>query len=218
MTEAQARKAMEAEMRRQQAAMMEANRQQAQMKYWAQRVQDEINSSRHRVKYAAIVAVDQKGAFAKDGKIPWNYPEDFQWFQAKTAGGICVMGRTTYDDITSHLGDKAAESVLPGRKCFVVTSKPLEKNNAIAIASLGELESHLSWEEIDTKTVWICGGERLYSEGISLCEELYITMVDKDVDGDRHFPIDFTMKHFESHQVYKNEAAPDLRFTIWKRK
>lgn len=212
---------MEEELRKrleqQQREQMEAQRKLMEAQYWAQRSQAEMDN-RPRVQYAAIVAVDLEGAFAKDGKIPWNYPEDFKWFQAKTKGHICVMGRTTYDDITNHLGDKANESVLPGRKCFVVTSRPLEKNNAIAIPNMREIEKHLTEDDIVNKKVWICGGERIYAEGIAMCDELYITVVDKIVDGDRHFPTDYTLKHFESHQVFKNDTAPDLRFTIWKRK
>lgn len=221
MTEAEQRAQMEEMMRRhmaqQQAEQMEAIRLQSQAQYWTQKVQEEINTTKRRVKYAAIVAVDQKGAFAKDGSIPWHYPADFQWFQAKTANSICVMGRATYDYINEKLGDKAVESVLPGRKCFVVTSSQLPRGNATAVGSLAEMEKLLSWEEIDTKTVFICGGERLYTEAIVMCDELYITAVDKLVEGDRFFPIEYAMKHFTTTQVYKNDGAPDLRFTIWKR-
>jgi len=204
-------------MQRVHAEQLEFQRKVQDAQRWAQVTQNEINNM-PRTKYAAIVAVDLAGSFAKDGKIPWNYPEDFKWFQGKTQGHICVMGRTTYEDITNHLGDKAAKSVLPGRKCFVVTSRPLEKDNAIAIANLGELEKHLSFEERETKTVFICGGEGIYSEGIAYCDTLYITVVNKDVEGDRKFPIAYTLKHFDITQEFKHEGAPDLKFTVWKRK
>lgn len=187
-----------------------------QQETWRARIQGEINAV-PRQQYTCIVAVDQMGAFSKDGKIPWSYPDDFKWFQAKTQGGICVMGRTTYEDITNHLGDKAAKSVLPGRRCFVVTSTPLEKDNATAIPSIGALDKILTPDDVGT-TVFFCGGEQIYREGIAKCQTLIITVVNKDVEGDRHFPVNYAQEHFTLSQVFKNDPNPDLRFTIWKRK
>lgn len=179
--------------------------------------QQAINETK-RQRYAAIVAVDERGAFSKDGKIPWHYPEDFKWFQTQTKGHICVMGRTTYDDIINHLGSKSDQSVLPGRKCFVVTSTPLPKNNAIAVASISDVDKHLTFEDADERVVFFCGGERIYSEGIAKCDTVYITIVNKDVEGDRHFPVGYTMKYFDMDKMFKSDGAPDLRFTIWRRK
>lgn len=182
---------------------------------WAQRTQQEINTRKIQ-QYAAIVAVDQSGGFGKDGKIPWNYPDDSKWFQQQTKGHICVMGRTTYNDIINHLGDKAAESVLPGRKCFVVTSSPLEQNNATPVACISDVDKHLTEEDLD-KTVFFCGGQRIYSEGIAKCNRLLITVVNTDAQCDRFFPVNYTEKYFNLDQVFKTESSPDLRFTVWKR-
>lgn len=171
-----------------------------------------------RQKYACIVAVDLAGGFGKDGKIPWSYPKDFKWFQDKTKGHICVMGRATYDDLDEMIGEKGAVSVLPNRKVFVVTSKPLPKTNAIPVKSISEVEKHLTFEDADTKTVFFCGGERIYSEGIAKCDTLYITVVNKEVDADRFFPTNYTLKHFNQDKVFEVDGEPDLKFTIWKRK
>lgn len=187
-----------------------------QQEFWRNKIQTEINEL-PRQQFTCIVAVDEMGAFSKDGKIPWNYPDDFKWFQAKTKGGICVMGRTTYDDIDEMLGEKAAVSVLPNRRCFVVTSTPLEKTNATAIASIGALDKILTPDDVNT-SVFFCGGERIYSEGIAKSQTLMITVVNKDVGGDRHFPVNYVLEHFNLAQVFKSETSPDLRFTIWKRK
>lgn len=174
-------------------------------------------NTRKRQQYAVIVAVDERGGFSKDGQIPWHYPEDFKWFQQHTSGHICVMGRTTYDDINKRLGDKAAVSVLPNRKCFVVTSSPLPRDNAIAVPNIGAVDKHLTEEDID-KVVFFIGGERIYREGIAKADMAFITIVNKDVEADRFFPVNYILKHFEQDKVFKVDAVPELRFVTFRRK
>lgn len=218
MTENEQRAAQE-EFNKRFAAEQEAQRQLHQQLLDAQRhaaiAQQALNEA-PRLLYAAIVAVDERGAFSKEGQIPWHYPEDFKWFKTHTTNQICVMGRTTYDGINTSLGDKAQESVLPKRKCFVVTSSPLPRPNATVLSSLRELEQHLT-DDDQHKTIFICGGERLYSEGIAKCNRVFVTVVNKDVDGDRFFPVNYLQKHFSQTKVFKVDTAPDLRFTIWDR-
>lgn len=180
--------------------------------------QNMINN-RKRQQYAAIVAVDLRGAFSRNGEIPWNYPDDFKWFQEVTNGHICVMGRATYDDINKRLGKKGATSVLPGRRCFVVTSSPLPRDNATAVSSIGQVDKYLTPEDADNGlTVFFIGGEKIYREGIAKADTLYITVVNKEVEGDKFFPTNYTLKHFNVQRVLEKETTPDIRFTVWSRK
>ena len=127
------------------------------------------------------------------------------------------MGRTTYDDLNQRMGDKGEESVLPLRKCFVVTSSELPRNNAIAVKSIGEVDSHLTDEDF-TKTVFFIGGERIYRKGIAKCQTAYVTIVNKDVNADRHFPVKYLQKHFTMTKLLSVDGEAGLRFTIWNRK
>lgn len=193
---------------------LQAQLQEAQL--WAQRAQQAINETK-RQQYAAIVAIDERGGFSKDGNIPWHYPEDFKWFKKQTAEHICVMGRTTYNDINQRLGDKAAESILPDRRCFVVTSTPLPRANATAVASISDVDKHLTFEDHDNRVVFFIGGERIYREGIAKANKAYITVVNKDAECDKFFPVNYVLKHFTLEKNFETETAPDLRFTIWTR-
>jgi dihydrofolate reductase len=174
--------------------------------------QDEINKY-PRQKYAVIVAVDEKGGFSKDGKIPWNYKEDFAWFKKITKGHVCVMGRATYDDINARQGDKGDDSVLPGRKCFVVTSTPLPRNNAIAIPNLRVLEPHLTDDDFK-KTVFFIGGERVYAECLPKASTAYVTVVNKDAGCDRFFPTSYLLKHFKLIKT-EHPINKDIKLTTW---
>lgn len=166
-------------------------------------------------KSAVIVAVDLLGGFSKDGQIPWNHLEDFKWFQTHTKGNMCVMGRTTYDDIDAKMGDRGDESVLPGRECYVVTSRPLKRVNAIAIPSILHLPKYRS-DENAHKTLFFVGGERIYAESVPMVDEAYVTIMNVDAECDRFFPVEYVAEHFKQTTVL-NASTFDGVFVILRR-
>lgn len=166
--------------------------------------------------YAIIVAVDELGGFSKEGKIPWHYPTDFKWFKQQTIGHVCVMGRSTYEDINERMGERGAESVLPDRKCFVVSSQDQQYANATPIKHITDVEQHLTEDDAD-KTIFLIGGERVFREGLSLADIVYLTAINKDYQCDKFFHTQFLETHFRVHKMYSNEDAPDLRFLVYVR-
>jgi dihydrofolate reductase len=198
-----------------------------------------------RRRYAVIVALDNQGGFSKDNQLPWHFPRDLKWFKDRTDGQIVLMGRTTYENINARLGTKAAtvevehtgqgnehtesadsteqlvatnaESVLPRRRCFVLTSTVEELPNAHVVKTIAEVEHRLTDEDND-KTIFLIGGERVFWEGIALADTVYVTVVNGDYNCDKFFPTEYLMEHFHPYKVYKREDAPELRFTIWKRR
>lgn len=166
-------------------------------------------------KSAVIVAVDLMGGFSNKGQIPWHHPEDFKWFQQRTKNNICVMGRVTYDDINTKLGDMAAESVLPHRECYVVTSTPLPRMNATQIASVADLAKYKD-DENAHKTVFFMGGERIYNESVAMVDEAYVTVINTIVECDRFFPVEYVADHFKTI-TNLNATTVDAMFTVLRR-
>ena len=93
-----------------------------------------------------IVAVDETGGFGKDGKIPWNFPEDLKHFQSITKGSTCIMGRKTYQDMLEMVVERKRkkspkekiikiDSILPGRECFVVSRTLKNVQGATVVVS-----------------------------------------------------------------------------------
>lgn len=66
-----------------------------------------------------IVATDSKNGIAKNGKIPWNCPQDMKFFRTMTIGETLICGRKTFETFRSPL---------KMRKTVVVSSKtqPIE--------------------------------------------------------------------------------------------
>ena len=50
-----------------------------------------------------IAAIDSQRGIATDSGIPWKLPGDTAYFREKTANGLIVMGRATYDEFAAPL-------------------------------------------------------------------------------------------------------------------
>jgi dihydrofolate reductase len=49
--------------------------------------------------FKLIMAISKNGVIGDKGKLAWKCPEDMAHFKETTAGGICVMGRKTYQGL-----------------------------------------------------------------------------------------------------------------------
>lgn len=218
MTQEEAQKAYEEAIRRAQAEQIAHQLLVAKMQRDAAEHQALLDAA-PRQRYAIIAAVDLTGGFGKDGKIPWDYPEDFRWFQSQTKGNICVMGKTTYLEINEKIGEKGKESVLPDRKCFVVSSTLRQEDvpNATVIPDIYAVDALLDDEDV-TKTVFYIGGEQVFSQALSRADRVVLTVINQEFDCDRFFPTTALEKLFRVNKVYKSEHTNDLRFVDYIRR
>src|SRR3989344_5460982 len=130
--------------------------------------------------FSLIAAIAENNCIGKNNKIPWNVPEDFQYFKRTTLGKTCVMGQATFESILGYLGKP-----LPGRKTVVLTlDQNYQAPEGIRVFhSLDEVFSQLNNED-----VFICGGASIYKQTIDKVDTLYITHIDREVEGDVFFP------------------------------
>lgn len=155
-----------------------------------------------------IVAVDEDAGFGKDGKLPWNKPEDLKYFQKITKGSVCIMGRRTYEDIREMRGD--AKELLPGRDCYVMSRTLESLDDASVVTSLSEVQ-----EVCDPKKdIFFIGGDKIFTYGLTFATRVYMTIVAGRYDCDRFFPIAVLDKWFD---IESGEAKDDLQFMVYKR-
>ncbi len=121
----------------------------------------------------AIAAMSRNRVIGADGKIPWHLSEDLKFFKRTTLGHVIVMGRKTYDSLGKPL---------PGRENWVLSRS----------AELPEVKVFRDVAEIapphDGRELFVIGGAQLYEALLPKCAELYLTLVDREVEGDAFFP------------------------------
>lgn len=127
-----------------------------------------------------IAAVAKNGVIGTKNDLPWNLPEDLKRFRELTAGKTVIMGRKTFDSIFARLG-----KALPNRTNIVITRQTdIKMPEGVIVQSSIEdaLRSH------GGSDVFVIGGGEIYRQTIELADTLYITHVEKEVEGDTRFP------------------------------
>lgn len=142
-----------------------------------------------------IVAVDAQGGFGKDGKIPWDCPEDFRHFvELSKSVGAGVMGRRTYDDLVQMRIERGAtldeikeRGVLPDRITYVVTSSSDGFPGAIPVKDLRAARTKA--KEAGYNRIAVLGGERLYNQAFAAAKDIHLTVFNKVYGCDVFFPV-----------------------------
>lgn len=124
--------------------------------------------------WKAIAAMAENRVIGNKGHIPWNIPEDFQWVKQCTKGQAIAMGRKTYESIGRPL---------PGRTNIVISRSNPDIPGCVVLPSLDALGKYKTDHEI-----WIFGGAQIYAQAFARINELYLTIVKGDFEGDAFFP------------------------------
>lgn len=123
-----------------------------------------------------IVARARNGVIGRANGLPWRLPEDLAHFKRTTMGHPIVMGRKTWDSIGRPL---------PGRRNIVVTRNAAwGADGAEPVASLAAALALCG----DASTVFVIGGEQIFREALPLADEMFVTEIDREIEGDAWFP------------------------------
>ena len=119
------------------------------------------------------------------------------------------MGRKTWDSLPPRFRP------LPGRRNVVVSRQPgLRLDGAEVCTSLDEALSTLA----KVGRVFVIGGGQLYAQALPLADELVLTEVDADLEGDTYFPaIDRRLWHVAESQTPAEATGPGFAFVTYRR-
>jgi dihydrofolate reductase len=156
-----------------------------------------------------IVAMSENGVIGRGGTLPWRLSADLKRFKSLTMGHHLIMGRKTYDSLGR---------VLPGRTSIVVT-RQANWRPAPELLVAQSVDEAIRMAEHDSEAFVIGGGE-IYAQALPRAERIYLTRVEREVEGDTRFPewnpAEWQLTFSEPHSAdAKNEY--DYTFCVYDR-
>jgi dihydrofolate reductase len=123
-----------------------------------------------------VVAIAANRVIGVHGRLPWRLPDDLARFRRLTLNHSVIMGRSTYESIGKPLAR---------RKNIVLT-----RTSGLAIEGCSVAGSRDEALEAagDEGPVFILGGASVYAQFLPIADRMFITWVDRDVEGDILFP------------------------------
>ena len=153
-----------------------------------------------------IVARSRNLVIGKENKIPWKISADLQFFKKVTMGYPIIMGRKTWESIGRPL---------PGRRNIVVSRNT--SYSAVGAELVSSLEQALdSLKEFNR--VFVIGGQQLFNQAFPLADELFITEIELQVEGDTYFEIPDSSDWQEIDRVQEKEGEIEFAYVTLRRK
>lgn len=149
-----------------------------------------------------IAAVARNGVIGHGNDLVWRLPEDQKHFRAATMGAPVIMGRATWDSLPERFRP------LPGRRNLVLTRQAgWRADGAEVVATLDEALARTA----DAPRVFVIGGAQVYALALPRADELLLTEIERDFDGDSRFP-DWPRQQFDEVARERHQAAPPNDF------
>lgn len=178
-----------------------------------------------------ILAIDSNGGMGKDGTLPWHHPEDLKYFQKYTKNTICIMGRTTFLDIKSHI-KRDSGTFLKERDCIVFTKYPRLLKSQYNYDNVSFINPNPSFLDIlyfakkssqhkslnNDFDITIIGGKSIYDMFLkeNLVDEISLTIINKEYNCDTFIDTHEFNDGFE--EIQENQISDICNIKIYKRK
>ena len=158
------------------------------------------------MKISLIVAMAANRAIGLDNKMPWHLSADLKKFKAITMGSPIVMGRKTYESIGRPL---------PGRSNIII-SRNSDYQQAGCLV-FNDIKAAIEASSKDAEEIFIIGGAELYKATLPHADNLYLTLINQDFNGDTFFPeIDFKAWTEASREDISDDPSVNFSYSFLK--
>jgi dihydrofolate reductase len=134
--------------------------------------------------------------------IPWHIKEEFQHFKRTTLGHTIIMGSTTFLSIGKPL---------PNRKTIVINQDPNFDTMGQELCT--DLNEVISKYKDSEEVVFVCGGASIYRQMLPYVNEMIISVVKKEVEGNIYFP-----EYENDFEVYEEVEYDEFTVKYMRRK
>ncbi len=162
------------------------------------------------MKISMIAAKAKNGVIGNGTAIPWKVKGEQQLFKNITLGKTILVGYTTYCDM----------GALPDREILVVSRKrrSLPTGTPSSVRIFPSIQSAIYYAKNVAKVpeLVIAGGASVYASCITFVDDLYLTEIDIEPEGDAFFPLFIGMGFTKiiSSEIITNER---YYFTWYRR-
>ena len=127
--------------------------------------------------FKIVVAHDPNRLIGNGPNIPWYIKEDFQHFKRTTLNHTLIMGSTTFMSIGKPL---------PNRHTIVINSD--ENFDTMGQELCTNLNDVIEKYKDSEDVVFVVGGASIYKQLIPYVNEMIISVVKKEYEGNIYFP------------------------------
>ena len=133
------------------------------------------------MKKIIIAAVAKNNVIGKDGIMPWHSKEDLKHFKETTMSYPLIMGRKTF----ISMGGKP----LKGRLNIILTRDTEFKKPDGEVELFSSIDAAYAYcDSNNYDKVFVIGGGEIYKDQIDNVDELQISEMKVEVEGDTFFP------------------------------
>ena len=165
------------------------------------------------MKKIIVAAKSKNNVIGIKNDLAWSMPADLEHYHNLVRGSWAIMGRTTYE---------STYEPVPLQHTIVITRNKdyLVEDDTVKVAhSLAASFDYAAQNK--QKQVFILGGGNIYAQAIKLADEMVITEIDIEVNGDTYFPtINSNKWQIVKKVEYKadHENPYDYAFVFYNRK
>ena len=128
-----------------------------------------------------IVSISNNNCIGGNNTLLWRQSEDLKRFKKLTENKVIIMGQRTYESLPFK--------PLKNRVNIVITdNKDINYDGCVMAYSIKDATEKANIHSNDND-VFIIGGGSIYEQFIPLCDRLYITRIDVNMNGDTFFPV-----------------------------
>jgi dihydrofolate reductase len=159
--------------------------------------------------WTIVVALAENGVIGRAEQLPWRLSSDLKRFKSLTMGHCLLMGRKTFQSIGK---------ALPGRQTIVL-SRQSQLKAAEGVQVTDSLDKVAGLVE-PGRAVMVVGGAELYRAALDYCDQMWVTLVKANVEGDTYFPaMDWSQWEMQTRESIPAGAHDQLptEFQKWCR-
>ncbi len=128
-----------------------------------------------------IIAESKNNVIGINGDLPWKIKEDLKNFRKLTIDSIVIMGRKTYESLPVKKLDQRINIVLTR------SGENKKIDDELYFCDIEECVKIC--EEHENRKIFVIGGSEIYTIFLNDYKKIYMTKIDKELEGDTYNPI-----------------------------